>query len=277
MTKSLRQNQSGFTLIEMSMVLVIVGLVIMIVFPALTAMRQSHQQGATSSNLASLMKATAAFVQANGCLPCPTPASTLGAGFGRVRGDTGSNVCGACAVAEGVAPFASLGLPASTARDGWGRWITMRVDPALTVNFGVVPPTAPCLSSDPAPCVTGQSRKGLCQPNLSAVNRIGVLTPAGATQQAAVVFVSHGANGFGAFYADPIANNGTNQHPIFQGPTTACSPTGGFERCNANGDAVFVNAQATNDPLAPFDDVLLYMDRNTLVSALGNPACQAAW
>ncbi|HAX91679.1 MAG TPA: hypothetical protein DCY07_05670, partial [Rhodospirillaceae bacterium] len=147
------QARKAFTLVEMSMVLVIIGLVIMIVYPALGAFRQSMQASATQSNLQALMRATAAFVQNNGCLPCPTPASTTGVGFGRVRGDTLTAMCSVCPIAEGIVPFVSLGIPMQTTKDGWGRWITLRVDPALTINFGVAPPTELCLASDPAPCV----------------------------------------------------------------------------------------------------------------------------
>lgn len=273
-----RVRQDGFTLIEMSLVLVIVGIVIMIVYPALTAAQRSTQQSLTTSNLNALMKASAAFVQSNGCLPCPTPASTLGAGFGRVRGDTVASLCGTCSVsaAEGIVPFVSLGIPAAMAKDGWGRWITMRVDPALTINFGIVPPTSLCLSSDPLPCVLGESRKGLCQANLSTANRLNIATPGGGTQQAAILFLSHGANGYGAFYADPVANSGSNLHD-FKGPLTACSPSGGYERCNANNDRDFVNAPLSNDPSSPFDDQMVFAGRNALVSLLGNPSCQTSW
>ncbi len=276
-----KDYKKAFTLAEMSMVLVVVGLVIMVVFPALTAFRQSMQVSATQSNLQALMRATTAFVQANGCLPCPTPAATTGAGFGRVRGEAGGLACqNNCTVYEGIVPFISMGLPQQIAKDGWGRWITMRVDPALTINFGVVPPTALCVAGDTTPsCVTGESRKGLCQDGalMSKVNRVSITTAGGGTQQAALLFLSHGANGFGAFKADPAVSAGTNAHPAFSGGLTPCSATGGFERCNANGDAAFIEAPFSNDPTTPYDDVLLYVGRDALVSSLGNPACQTSW
>lgn len=267
----------GFTLVEMSVVLIIAGLVVMMIFPALKALRESAQRGQTATNLFALARATAAFVQANGCLPCPTPAGATGARFGRVRGDANPALCGVCSVAEGLPPFASLGLPLSSAKDGWGRWITMRVDPALTVAFGVVPPTLPCTASDPQTlCPVGTSRKGLCSPSLSAANRIKVQIQGGGVQEAAVLFLSHGPNGYGAFRSDPVMG-GANAHPAFAAASPPCTTTSGFELCNANGDASFVDAQATNDPLAPYDDALMYFDRKSIVSYLGNPACQAEW
>ncbi len=129
----------------MAVVLVIIGLVILTVFPALTAARTGSQRMLTQNNLQALMLATAAYVQANGCLPCPTPPAVFGNGFGIVRGDAtvNPNACGACPTPEGIPPYMSLGVPASTAHDGWGQWISMRVDPALTAAFNVVPPTKP--------------------------------------------------------------------------------------------------------------------------------------
>lgn len=272
-----RDARSAFTLVEMSFVLIIVGIVILMVFPAMKAMREGTQRSATINNLYTLMRASAAFTQAHGCLPCPTPAGTYGAGFGRVRGVANAAPCGTCNMPEGLPPFADLGLPASTAKDGWGRWITMRVDAALTINFGIVPPTALCLTSDPQPCSLGSSQKGLCRAGLPTANRISVSTPSGAAQQAAILFLSHGPNGFGAFTADPMAGAGSNQHPSYGGPASTCTATTGFELCNANGDASFVDAPTALSASQPFDDALVYLDRNALVSYLGQGACQTSW
>lgn len=272
-----RRKQRAFTLVEMSMVLIVIGLVIVVVFPALNAIRQSTQRQVTQSNLDTLLRASAAFVQSHGCLPCPTPASTVGTGFGYVRGNATGAACASCTQAEGIVPFASLGLPIGVAKDGWGRWITMRIDPALAINFGVVPPTSICLSSDPLPCVQGESRKGLCQGSLPSTNRITVTTPGATVQQAAILFLSHGANGFGAYHAGPLTNDGTNDHPAFTGGLTPCSATGGFERCNANSDAAFISGEGSNIAVSSFDDQLRYLGRDALVAYLGNVACQTTW
>ncbi len=283
----------GFTLVEMAVVLVVIGLVMLTIFPALTLLRSSSQRNLTQTNLQALMQSTAAYVQANGCLPCPTPANVANsapAGFGHVRGDSSISpaACGGCTILEGIPPYGSLGLPVSTAHDGWGHWITMRVDQALTVNFGIVPPTAACQASDLPPntvtptCITqGASQKGLCRTGLSTSNRIIVQMPNGTvtpgTQQAAVIFVSHGVSGFGSFYAmtGPDLNNGSRIP--FPSSVPACSATGGFTRCNADNNTIFVNAllsQASNDP---YDDVLAFTDRNSLVSQFGNGSCQTVW
>ncbi len=270
------RKPKGFTLVEMSIVLIVIGLVILIVFPAMQAVRINMQRNATNQNLQTLLRATTAFVHTAGCLPCPTPASASGSGFGRVGGTTGSSLCGVCSasLAEGIPPFVSLGIPASAAKDGWGRWITMRIDPALAINFGVVPPTSPCVSGDG--CTIGLSQKGLCRSGLATTNRISVLTPSGGTQEAAVLFVSHGPNGYGAYTASPISGYGSSSH-YYNGPASSCSTGGGYELCNANGDTGFVDAEATTNPSDPFDDSLIYMNRNALVAFLGQGTCQTTW
>ncbi len=269
-------TRSGFTLVEMSLVLVIIGMIILIVFPALQAVRKSTQQSLTNSNLGTLLRASAAFTHANGCLPCPTPAGTTGSGFGHVRGDTVSYLCGDCAVAEGIVPFASLGIPAATAKDGWGRWITMRIDPALAINFGIVPPTAACTASDPQPCLLDASQKGLCQAGLSTAEHMTVSNVGGSSIPAAILFLSHGPNGYGAYKASALNMGQTNAHN-YQGPATACSAYGGFELCNADDDANFADAPRNNKSNAPFDDFLVYMDRNSFIASLGSGVCQTVW
>jgi prepilin-type N-terminal cleavage/methylation domain-containing protein len=291
--RSFRRSR-GFTLVEMSVVLVIIGLLILTVFPALTAARLVNQRSATQSNLQSLMLAAASFVQANGCLPCPTPASATGAGFGRVRGDTATKACNGCATAEGIPPFVSLGIAPNLAHDGWGNWISMRVDPALTASAlgGTVPPATPCGATDLAAPVTptctllNASQKGLCQSGLAAANRVSVQTPGGAAQQAAVLFISYGSKGYGSLMAaaQPIAINFNGGCRLnFPGLGAAClqslscaSPSAGaaYAACNADGKNQFYNAAMQDG----YDDMLAFADRNTLVSMLGNGAsCQTVW
>ncbi|NTU76735.1 MAG: hypothetical protein HGA90_02825 [Alphaproteobacteria bacterium] len=262
----------------MSGVLIIIGLIILTVYPALNAVRAGSQRNLTDGNLQSLLRATAIYTQANGCLPCPTPAATTGAGFGRVRGDTATAPCGNCPAtkAEGIPPFASLGIPASMARDGWGHWVTMRVDPALTVNFAVVPPTSACLASDPQPCLLGASQKGLCRAGLNNANRINVQIVGGAAQQAAVLFIAHGGNGSGAYNADALSGKLNGSRLPFPSSTPACAAAG-YERCNADGDAQFVEAKLTLAKNNSYDDTLLYLDRNALVGFFGNATCQTSW
>ncbi|MDR3450242.1 MAG: type II secretion system protein [Alphaproteobacteria bacterium] len=285
-------SQRGFTLVEMAMVIVIIGLVMLTVFPALVATRTANQTALTQSNLRNLMLATAAYVQANGCLPCPADASLNGAKFGKI---STAAACGSCSAIEGIFPYVSLGVPASVAHDGWGHWITMRVDPALTTipissTTVFVPPTAICSQTDAnngycTSAQVGSASKGLCKSGLATTQRISVITPQGATQQAAVIFVSHGKDGYGSCFAEAAQNPNNGFRLPFPSNYAACSPAGGYGQCDAGGgsqncnttDTVFYDAQSVGGDTDPYDDVLLYADRNGLISMLGNPACQTVW
>jgi prepilin-type N-terminal cleavage/methylation domain-containing protein len=127
-TTRVTSHHAGFTLVEMAVVVVIAGLIITAILPALQDMRRSTQLSTTQTNLQSLLRATAAYALANGCLPCPTAGNKI-SGSERGKVSTPNNTaCGTCAVADGIAPYASLGIDPATAKDGWGRWITMHVD-----------------------------------------------------------------------------------------------------------------------------------------------------
>ena len=275
-------TQSGFTLVEMSIVLIIVGLLITAVFPALTALRTNAQQNLTNSNLQTLLRATAVYVQANGCLPCPTPAGTVGPTFG-VIGITGNGaacsgvringVTSVCSTPEGIPPFASLGLPSATAHDGWGRWITMRVDPTLTSPSNVV-------IDQSSVTIPPSGSQGLCSSSLTHnTNSISIQTPSGATQKAAVIFVSHGANGYGSFIADALATGLNGLQLPF--PTSVSSPcdTTSYEQCNASLSANFVNAPTVHDATGTttYDDLMTFLDRNNLVALFGTTVCTTTW
>lgn len=241
------------------MVTVIMGLVVMTVLPALAILRDSNQASLTQSNLRSLMLATAAFVQANGCLPCPAVPGGSGTNFGKLGSAT---ACGACNGGKqmGIPPFAALGLPASVAHDGWGNWITMRVDSNLAGLTPVVPPA---------------SNKGLCAAGLSPADKISVTVRQGATQSAAVIFISHGKDGYGAYIAEPLK---TGIRPFPGTGYAECSAYTGFAKCNANKNTnQFYDLASYTDSADTYDDVLAFADRNVLVSMLGTASCSTTW
>jgi prepilin-type N-terminal cleavage/methylation domain-containing protein len=278
-------NRRGFTLVEMCVVLVVIGLLIGTILPPLMAWRKASQESLTQSNLQTLLRASAAYVQANGCLPCPTPVMAAANGFGVVRGDVSASPapCGSCPAWEGVAPFVSLGLPLAIAKDGWGRWIRMRVDPALTAAFGIVPPFASC--STGTACVSSTSAvNGFCKVGIDATNRINVVTPPSTTQQkAAILFLSHGANGFGAYVRKEVVDGANPSLIGFPAGTSSCA-SGGREACNANAEGAddanrpsFYNATFVVSDANGFDDLMVYLDRNGLAAFFGNGACASAW
>ncbi len=266
------KSRAGFTLVEMSVVLIILGLVILTLCPALKAARDGSQLAATYTNMQTVLRASAACAQAQGCVPCPSPANALPAGFGRVGGRETGPACGSCAVAEGLVPYASLGLPTAVAKDGWGRWLTMRIDPDLAA-----PQPQTCAPG--VPCAPLSPLAGLCAGTLAAGTQSPhVRTPPDKIgARAAIVIVSHGPNGFGAYRTWPYAPALNAAHPAYNGTAPSCATPNGSETCNADGNADFTAPDPTFTPSSQNDDVVVFAGRNALVSLFGTIACQTPW
>lgn len=223
MTK-VSHRPSGFTLIELAMVLFIVSMLIGGLLLPLSAQYELGGRQETEKALANIREALIGFAMVNGRLPCPAVASipsgtavsgleagreaTTPAGAnGPCACDTSptSGVAGivgagavACSVANpdtdsvgGVLPWATLGLPET---DAWGHRYTYRV----TSQFARLP--------------TGQTTFGpACSPPATVLNAAFALCSIGpiSVSTAAVggiavasnvpaIVVSHGKNGLGA-------------------------------------------------------------------------------
>ena len=163
------RRQQGFSLLEMAVVLVILGLLLGGMLSGVSAMRASQQVEETRHRLEEIREALIAFAIVNRRLPCPANPATADtvAGAGIERTPTVTGCTGGTA---GVVPWATLGLPQT---DVWGHRFSYRVSPAFV---GL----APVLSL----LTTGDN---------TVRNRAGVSI---ALQVPAVV-VSHGANGAG--------------------------------------------------------------------------------
>lgn len=272
-------GSGGFTLPEMAIVVVIAGLLLVTLLPALRATQSAAALSATHSNLQTLLRATAAYVAANGCLPCPTPAEKV-FGFGKI-GTTNNTPCGSCDgdKADGIPPFASLGLDAATAKDGWGRWITMHIDPALANPMPLA-----CNDVEKAAEIPGCSKNdrflnGFCKlesrTGASLQQRMSIVLENAGTAPASVVFLSHGANGYGSYIRNPQGSGGNCTEKRLGFPTPQKCPLSA-EVCNnkcLTADNNFYEARRGEN----FDDILAYADRNALVSLLGSGSCTTKW
>jgi type II secretory pathway pseudopilin PulG len=173
------RSVGGFTLVELAVVLVLLGLVIgMLAIPLSTQVEQ-QRMAETQRHLEQAREALIGFALATGRLPCPAlptlGSSAPGAGAESRSGGT----CGAAVLNGGVLPWATLGVAET---DAWGNRLTYRAasafaddaDPGLQASF--------LLTDDGNIVVTN-----------------GSITIA---DTLVAVVVSHGKNGLGAYRSD---------------------------------------------------------------------------
>ncbi len=96
-------NQSGFSLVEMAVVMMILGLLLGGLFTAIGQSTDNKRRTDTQSQLELVEEALYGFAQAYGRLPCPSTITSAG-----VEDPVGG---GACTVAYGFVPVVTLGLP----------------------------------------------------------------------------------------------------------------------------------------------------------------------
>ena len=124
-------RSQGFTLVELTVVLVIIGLIAGSFITISSAMMSVQKGETTRAKLKAIDAALVSFVAINKRLPCPangTLDSTnplAGAEVFGSQADPCSNQ------ANGVVPWKALGFSASDIEDGWGTRITYRLDPYL--------------------------------------------------------------------------------------------------------------------------------------------------
>lgn len=239
---SSNQKQSGFTLLEITIVLVVSSLMLTTILPFITASLRNSQAEVTEERLEVIQNAIISYIPGNG-LPCPADV-TLGLNtqhFGRQGGNGNGNCKNASTpdanwntgdVAGGMVPTKTLGLADEYAFDGWGQRIMYHVDQRLTdsSNFS-----------------------SLGNGSLTVNDRHGAFR----TAEAAYVLVSHGENGHGGYTVSGVAKSAGSTNTEEQ------------DNCNCDANAAFVSydgsfvqslgyTDVASDPKAVFDDVVHY-------------------
>lgn len=251
----------GFTLIEMAIVLVVIGLVFSGGLLAVAPVLESSKGNETLAKLDRIEQALTLYVIRYGCLPCPAdPGIATGtANAGWAHGATAplyyngscNTACDAALVTagQGVVPWVTLGLSEEEAKDGFGYRIDYAVAAALVVTNGMVrtPP-----STYPSGNLVVQM----------TVANSGTQT----TTAAAYVLISHGLdhslawNAAGQQFPDPNAGpdqtNNSNGTPFVQ--DLAARNTG---TVTAGGTVTY------------FDDIVRFRTAPIIIQLCGSNAC----
>lgn len=227
------RGPSGFTLVEIAVVIVVLSLLLAMIAGIATAMLGQQRREVTRQRLAGIETAIALFVSQNQRLPCPANGTLVGtdSNAGVEQFTTGTpNTCNVGGVAgsqqHGVVPWRALGISEQDATDGWGNRLTYRVsthfitaaamnftlcDPGGTENSTVALPdpsigyclagcTSTTFTTDPNSCrkpSAATSGRGLRVQNLGGTPIMDpTITP---STGAAYVVISHGENAAGSY------------------------------------------------------------------------------
>jgi prepilin-type N-terminal cleavage/methylation domain-containing protein len=251
-SRALKVNDSGFTLVEVAMVLFIITLLLGGLVPTITAQLDQQRTRETLKRMDDIQQALLGFAMVNGRLPCPAvPTIATGAANAGVEAMNG-NFC-ACAAggpvalwggaacsltsATGVLPWVTLGLKET---DAWDHRFTYRVTTYFADKIGAAgsPWGTGCT---PSPVPTASSF-ALCSPGVPYV----ISTAAGTAVATDVpaLFLSHGKNGYGAYTStgSKLANGSAD------------------EINNSNGDNEFVSHTITSN----FDDLVAWISPSIL-------------
>jgi prepilin-type N-terminal cleavage/methylation domain-containing protein len=231
---NIRNRLRGFTLIEVAIVLVVIGLVVSGGLFAVSPVLQSAKISETKQKMARVETALQAYVISNSCLPCPAVGTTAsgGANAGRSQGTasgfytTGCEATG-CVLLGGVVPWNTLGIAEDEASDGWGRRFTYKLGAGITATSSMTRTTS-------FPTVTTSLT---IEEPVAGVDLI--------TANVAYAIISHGVDGSfgyalytGATLGDRYGQgatsvgqdvNGENSRIVATGPVSASNGIGYFD------------------------------------------------
>jgi prepilin-type N-terminal cleavage/methylation domain-containing protein len=249
--------QRGFTLLELSIVLVLIGVILAGALVTFTGSLQASQYNATVTKMDDIEKALLNYAIANNRIPCPTDLTltTASVNYGMEAGaSAGGTATGECVTGmtpaansksvsgaeEGGVPTRALQLTDDYMYDGWGRKFRYAVDPTMTKASALPYPAG-----------------GLCSASTTAIT---VNDASGAARTTAGIYalISHGANGHGAYTSNGVvlnagsvnANEQTNCHCTSGAAAGTYTPT-------------YIETVPTQDPanaLDNFDDIVTFKE-----------------
>jgi len=250
--RALARRQSGFTLVELSIVILIMGLVLGGLAMPLATQRENARLRDARAQLDMLQSALTGFALVNGSLPCPaTPASN----------GTAAVAAGTCSLQHGFLPATTLGLAGNRNADNllldpWGAPLRYSVSSTDVDGDGNWDFTTPGEIRDVG---MTQLLPDLSVCSSSAGASISACGSAATTlsSRAPAILYSLGKDWPSFSSPDQVENVGSS---------VGGGPSGATYRVAAN--TVFVSRGKSDLPGGEFDDVVTWISANTLYHGL---------
>lgn len=230
---------SGFSLIETAIVLIIIGIIGGMTFPIIKVMVDWQKTSTTAQNQEKILYALASYVTHWNALPYPAdPRQSQGKQDVLPR-------------RRGIIPYADLGLPEATAKDGYNRWFTYVIDD----HYGTQS-TKHSLTGNTKPkskLCEGSLDKNPLHAKLLTVKFKNDMSP---KVTIAVAVISHGPEGRGAY---PHAVNSP--------------PLGEDEELNTHSDTTICDRPYNQDSSNPFSHKVVWVTAKNLLAIYGRSPC----
>lgn len=251
------KTQRGFTLVEMAVVLVLVGIVSSMGMKIVGATLENVAYSDTKTKAEKIKVALTGFLRTNGRLPCPDiltpPTGIEPAG------------CATAASGYGVVPWLSIGLTKDTAMDGWNNFYTYRV---ANINFApanvsvtAVPRANNTYQNWTIKSASGFNILSINSPTTGGYTALQIdrrdladaVTPV--AYNAVAVIYSHGKNGLSA-----ITAKGT--------PNTASAAADEMVNSGAGATRFIIRDSVDSVQSGAYDDFVAYMTPQDLLQPL---------
>jgi len=249
----IRKNISGFTLIELAIVLVIVGVLMGSFIGSLASRIETTQRNNAKNQLEDIKMAILGFAAAEGKLPCP--ATTVSAG-GADPAD------GVCTLQHGFVPGRTLGLDGAYNMDNllidtWGNPIRYSVTtgPDFTTAGNMAATTMAVLAPNLVVCSEDSAAADSCSAGLELIDN------------APFILLSLGKDG-SAFVSNvaPNSDQGENAGEV----AVAANAAGENLAYTVGGNRVFVSKEfsAVGSTAGQFDDLIVWVSPYILYSRM---------
>ena len=269
-------KSAGFTLIEIAIVLVVIGLLLSGGLVALGPVVQNAKITQTKNKLDKIEDALVLYAIQNSCLPCPADSADdsgiqqTGAGADIATACAGTTAC--FSSAQGVVPWVTLGLPKSDVTDEWGTLISYHISQATSSNADITgTPTCDRMQDGTNNAsATGFARTGTTFPQ-GCLN-VEDADPGGfnvVSREAAYVLISHGPDTSGGFSSQSPAAARTN--PRGAGNTVQNENDDG--NCDDTGTQCHQDNAVDVEGNDYFDDVVRWKTGPVIVYECGEGAC----